>query len=225
VPLETIYDEIGKRAFAAARKKRIAHSNLSAVPWASANLRVASSARWRFTALRTIRRVGRSAGAHRPPSVRVRAPRGCGSRTVLLSEEKARRSAPFTWTRCVVSGAAEQSGQRLGDVDKTRGVFSGLRTCCLPQLHVTLADLEDIAMRRGQLTRQERLHHWLHGWLLLHVPLYARIDFARRHFMPSWRCAIIKKPVARTRTTKKLAQRIDLQLFSRGDAAEARNSG
>src|SRR6266404_7844205 len=34
-----------------------------------------------------------------------------------------------------------------------------------------LADLEDICGEARQLLRQERLHRWLHGWLLLHIPL------------------------------------------------------
>ena len=65
----------------------------------------------------------------------------------------------------------KQRGQRLGDTDKSRAVFSGLRTLLPAAAHVTLSDLEDICGEARQLTRQERLHHWLHGWLLLHIPL------------------------------------------------------
>ena len=65
----------------------------------------------------------------------------------------------------------KQRVQRLGDEDKARAVFSGLRTLLPATAHVTLADLEDICGEARQLTRQERLHHWLHGWLLLHIPL------------------------------------------------------
>jgi hypothetical protein len=31
--------------------------------------------------------------------------------------------------------------------------------------------LEELCRERRQLAVQERLHHWLHGWLLLHIPL------------------------------------------------------
>lgn len=31
--------------------------------------------------------------------------------------------------------------------------------------------LEELCRDRRQLADQERLHHWLHGWLLLHIPL------------------------------------------------------
>ena len=38
-------------------------------------------------------------------------------------------------------------------------------------LHPTLHELEAICEERAQLSQQKRLHHWLHGWLLVHVPL------------------------------------------------------
>ena len=64
-----------------------------------------------------------------------------------------------------------ERGQRLGDAAKATSAFAGLRTLLPAAAHVTLADLEDICDEARQLTRQERLHHWLHGWLLLHIPL------------------------------------------------------
>jgi len=65
----------------------------------------------------------------------------------------------------------KQRGQRLGDAAKATSAFAGLRTLLPAAAHVTLADLEDICDEARQLTRQERLHRWLHGWLLLHIPL------------------------------------------------------
>src|SRR2546425_827427 len=65
----------------------------------------------------------------------------------------------------------KQRGQRLTDAGKASSAFAGLRTLLPAAAHVTLADLEDICDEARQLTRQERLHHWLHGWLLLHIPL------------------------------------------------------
>jgi len=40
-----------------------------------------------------------------------------------------------------------------------------------PATHEVLADLENICEEERQLTRQRRLYLWLHGWLLVHVPL------------------------------------------------------
>lgn len=35
--------------------------------------------------------------------------------------------------------------------------------------------LEDLCVQRGRLHNQERIHGWLHGWLLVHVPLSAAL--------------------------------------------------
>jgi hypothetical protein len=50
-------------------------------------------------------------------------------------------------------------------------LFRHLHTVVPPALHETLQALEAICDERRQLAEQKRLHHWLHGWLLVHVPL------------------------------------------------------
>ena len=50
-------------------------------------------------------------------------------------------------------------------------IFAQVRTALPPALHETLSDLEAICEEHRQLALQVRLHHWLHGWLFLHVPL------------------------------------------------------
>jgi hypothetical protein len=92
---------------------------------------------------------------------------------LLLSEEK---SAPLRRfyleeMRPYLEQQPTQRKSRLADTDKARGAFSGLRTLLPPTAHSTLEDLQDICDEARQLSRQERLHHWLHGWLLLHIPL------------------------------------------------------
>src|SRR5215469_3424878 len=62
-------------------------------------------------------------------------------------------------------------GQRLADRAQASNVFAGLRTVLPVAAHGLLADLEAICDESRQLRRQERLHRWLHGWLLLHIPL------------------------------------------------------
>lgn len=54
---------------------------------------------------------------------------------------------------------------------KATGIFEGLRTLLPIALHGTVKNLEDICEEERQLRRQITYHHWLHGWLLLHVPL------------------------------------------------------
>jgi hypothetical protein len=51
------------------------------------------------------------------------------------------------------------------------GIFEGLRTLLPVELHGTVKNMEDICEEERQLRRQIRYHHWLHGWLMLHVPL------------------------------------------------------
>jgi hypothetical protein len=61
--------------------------------------------------------------------------------------------------------------RRLADDARASSVFANLRTLLPAAAHNTLTDLEDICSEARQLLRQERLHRWLHGWLLLHIPL------------------------------------------------------
>ena len=49
--------------------------------------------------------------------------------------------------------------------------FAALRAAS-PTAAAELIDrLEQACDRRRQFDLQARLHHWLHGWLLVHVPL------------------------------------------------------
>ena len=59
----------------------------------------------------------------------------------------------------------------LGDEAQARSAFAQLRTLVPASLHTTIEDLEGICEEERQLTLQSRLHVWLHGWLLLHIPL------------------------------------------------------
>lgn len=62
-------------------------------------------------------------------------------------------------------------GHTLADAAKARNVFDGLRTMLPPDLHGIVDDLRDICEEERQLRKQARLHHWLHGWLMVHIPL------------------------------------------------------
>jgi hypothetical protein len=63
------------------------------------------------------------------------------------------------------------NGSRFGDAAKARVAFAQLRTLLPPSLHTTIEDLEGICEEERQLTLQSQLHRWLHGWLLLHIPI------------------------------------------------------
>lgn len=62
-------------------------------------------------------------------------------------------------------------GSALGDAAQARSAFAQLRMLVPASLHTTLDDLEGICEEERQLTLQSHLHVWLHGWLLLHIPL------------------------------------------------------
>jgi hypothetical protein len=62
-------------------------------------------------------------------------------------------------------------GHALADQGQSRNAFIQLRTLVPPALHTTIEDLESICEEERQLTLQSKLHMWLHGWLLLHIPL------------------------------------------------------
>jgi hypothetical protein len=92
--------------------------------------------------------------------------------TVVLSEEECAPLRKFYLgeMRPFLS-QPKMRGARLANADKSHGVFSGLRTMMPQTAQVTLQDLEDICDEARQLVRQEQLHHLLHGWLLVHIPL------------------------------------------------------
>ena len=60
---------------------------------------------------------------------------------------------------------------RLGNRRERDALFGHLRTLLPGSLHGVVDELRAICEERRQLAAQTRLHHWLHGWLLIHVPL------------------------------------------------------
>jgi len=61
--------------------------------------------------------------------------------------------------------------QPLADANTARTVFAELRSLLPLEAHDTVKRFEEICDEERQLRRQARLHHWLHGWLMLHIPL------------------------------------------------------
>jgi hypothetical protein len=172
VPLETIYDEIGRvRSLLREEADRAVESVCGSLGLNKTSGEEGQRAGG-FTALRTIAASAVPLRTSAAVSAGASAAVAAAPEIILLSEEE---SAPLR--RFYVDemrpflGRPKQRGHRLGDTEKARAVFSGQRTLLPAATHVTLADLEDICDEARQLTRQERLHHWLHGWLLLHIPV------------------------------------------------------
>jgi hypothetical protein len=60
----------------------------------------------------------------------------------------------------------------LGNPLRSETAFARMRALPgLVDVKDKLTALEDLCEERRQLAEQERLHHWLHVWLLLHIPL------------------------------------------------------
>ena len=92
--------------------------------------------------------------------------------TVVLTEEECAPLRKFYLNEMrPFLSQPKMRGVRLANTDKAHGVFSGLQTLMPQTAQTTLQDLEDMCDEARQLVRQERLHHLLHGWLLVHIPL------------------------------------------------------
>jgi hypothetical protein len=70
--------------------------------------------------------------------------------------------------------------------DETRAgtAFHSIRQRLPADLQLSLDQLEQLCTERRKLLLQDKLHRWLHGWLLLHVPLSAALlVFAAAHIV------------------------------------------
>jgi len=59
----------------------------------------------------------------------------------------------------------------LSSRQMTQGMFDQMRKMVPEHFLSVCDDLERMVEERRQLPQQARLHHWLHGWLYVHVPL------------------------------------------------------
>ena len=68
-------------------------------------------------------------------------------------------------------------GSPLTNPGRRAVLFEELRRSLPPPMHDTTRDLDALCDQRSQLETQRRLHHWLHGWLYVHVPLSMAMTF------------------------------------------------
>lgn len=172
VPLETIYDEIVHvRSLLREEADRAVESICGSLGLGNASHEEGQRAGG-FTALRTMAASAVPLRTSASVSAGASAAAAAAPEIILLSEEE---SAPLR--RFYVQEMRpflenpKLRGQRLTDDQKAASAFSGLRTLLPAAAHAALDDLSDICDEARQLRRQERLHHWLHDWLLLHIPL------------------------------------------------------
>ncbi|HEY5068746.1 MAG TPA: hypothetical protein VII37_03130 [Candidatus Acidoferrum sp.] len=161
VPLETIYDEIGTvRNLLLEEADRAMEGLCGAIGGGKPSLEEVQRAGG-FTAMRPMAAAARGGTAVAP-----------AAEILLLSEEE---SAPlrrfyFNEVRPFLERPAERR-LLLSDAGKAQLGFSGLRTLLPERAHATVDDLEDVCEEARQLQKQRRLHHWLHLWLLVHIPI------------------------------------------------------
>jgi hypothetical protein len=172
VPLETIYDEIDHvRSLLHEEADRAVESVCGSIGLdkiSTAEIRRAGG----FTALRAMAASAVPLRTSAAVSAGASAAVAAAPEIILLTEEVSvplrrfylQEMRPFL-------EHPEWRGQRLSDAQKAGSAFAGLRTLLPSAAHTTLDDLEDICDEARQLQRQARLHHWLHGWLLVHIPL------------------------------------------------------
>jgi hypothetical protein len=172
VPLETIYDEIGHVRTLLREEADRAMDSICGNLGLSKSSNEEGQRAGGFTALRSISASAVPLRTSAAVSAGASAAVAAAPEIVLLSEEESAPLRRFYMNEVrPFLERAKPRGQRLGDTAKAGSAFAGLRTLLPTAAHVTLADLEDICDEARQLTRQERLHHWLHGWLLLHIPV------------------------------------------------------
>ncbi|HXX94344.1 MAG TPA: hypothetical protein VEN81_11980, partial [Planctomycetota bacterium] len=83
---------------------------------------------------------------------------------------------------------AGSRGSLLAHPLRAGAAFSSTRMLLPAGLHDLLRDLEVMCEERRQLAAQRRIHRWLHGWLLVHIPLsYALLVLVVVHALQSVR--------------------------------------
>ncbi|HET7150983.1 MAG TPA: hypothetical protein VFI60_06200 [Candidatus Acidoferrum sp.] len=172
VPLETIYDEIGHVRLLLREEADRAIEALCGNMGLAKKSEEEGQRAGGFTALRPIATAAVPLRTSAAVSAGASAAVAAAPERILLSGEEGAPLRRFYLDEMrPFLEHPKVRGQRLGDPASASGAFAGLRTLLPAAAHAALADLEDICDEAYQLTRQEQLHRWLHGWLLVHIPL------------------------------------------------------
>ncbi len=171
VPLETIYDEISHvRSLLREEADRTVEAVCGNLGFAKSSGEETQRAGG-FTALRPIVAAAVPLRTSSAVSAGASAAVAAAPERILLSEEQSAPLSGFYLSEMRPFLEHPKRSNRLADAATASSSFAGLRTLLPATAHATLADLEDICDEARQLARQETLHRWLHGWLLIHIPL------------------------------------------------------
>jgi|HubBroStandDraft_2_1064218.scaffolds.fasta_scaffold00389_4 hypothetical protein len=172
VPLETIYDEIGN---VRNLLREEADRSVGAICGSLGLIEQKETEAERGGGFRALRPIAAAAVPLRTSaaiSAGASAAVAAAPEIILLSPQEAEPLKRF-YLQEMRSFLDEprRRGQRLGDAQESANAFSALRTVLPPAAQGTIQDLQDICDEARQLMRQERLHRWLHTWLLVHIPI------------------------------------------------------
>jgi hypothetical protein len=172
VPLETIYDEIANVRNSLREEADRAVEALCGSLGLVKNDEAEEMRAGGFNALRPIAAAAAPLRTSAAVSAGASAAVAAAPEVVLLNSEQ---SAPLTrfylQEMRVFLEEPMRRGQRLGDAERAKNAFAALQTLLPAAAEETLKELAEICDEARQLVLQERLHHWLHGWLLVHIPL------------------------------------------------------
>ena len=118
-----------------------------------------------------------------------------GAHAVAVAEDPSVRVlAQFLDDDCLPYLAARRGGRmRLGEASTAAGIFRATRVNVAAEWRAKVDALEQWCSERRWMDVQTRFQHWLHGWLLVHVPAsFALLIFtvwhawtALRYLVPS----------------------------------------
>jgi hypothetical protein len=160
VPFETIYDEIGNvRNLLLEEADRSMEALCGSLGFSKSSQEEIQRAGG-FTAMRPL--AAATGGAAVAAAAEI----------LLLSEEESTPLRRFYLNE--MRPFLQRPSERrllLSGANRAQVGFSGLRTLLPARAHATVDDLQDICDEARQLQKQQRLHHWLHLWLLVHIPI------------------------------------------------------
>lgn len=172
VPLETIYDEIGNVRNSLREEADRAVESLCGSMALTNRVSKEAERAGGFSALRPIAAASAPLRTSAAISAGASAAVAAAPERILLTVEESAPLKSFYLSELrLFLEDPNRRGQRLGDAGKARSAFAALQTRLPLSAQTTLKDLEEICDESRQFVRQERLHRWLHSWLLVHIPI------------------------------------------------------
>ncbi len=107
----------------------------------------------------------RAVGKTRGKVLQTRVQAAAVGNSETLRKEFYTRIGPY-----LMSGARKRASA-LSNPVRSAQLFQEMKARLDSAAHWAVDELEDLCVQRRQFDLQTRLHHWLHGWLLVHAPL------------------------------------------------------